>query len=97
MYIKIGIKQYAEKLGNYINTNAWFRTPNRHIKQKQTTQIQLTCIKLPQKLTEKSETKHQQLNLIYIYKQYINLILVLATKTTWGTAPNKNLHPSPNV
>lgn len=58
MYIKSGIKQYAEKkLGNYINTNAWFRTPNRHIKQKQTTQIQLTCIKLPQKLTKKSETK----------------------------------------
>lgn len=64
---------------------------NRHIKN--TIQIQLTCIKLLQKLTEKNKHTHK-MNLLYIYKQYINLILELAK--TRGEIPRyKNLHPNP--
>lgn len=33
MYIKIGINQQDRKSDYYINTNAWFRAPNRNIKQ----------------------------------------------------------------
>lgn len=65
---------------------------NRHIKN--TIQIQLTCIKLLQKLTEKTHT--HKMNLLYIYKQYINLILELA-KNTWGNPSLQKLTSQPQM